>query len=44
MDEYYTVRGIDVATGLLKRSTLEKLDLKEVADVLENKYNIKLPI
>jgi aldehyde:ferredoxin oxidoreductase len=43
MDEYYTLRGIDVATGLPKRSTLEKLDLKDVADTLENGYKIKLP-
>jgi aldehyde:ferredoxin oxidoreductase len=42
MDEYYTLRGIDVATGIPKRSTLEKLDLKEVADMLENEYKIKL--
>ena len=43
LDEYYTLRGIDVTTGTPKRSTLEKLDLKDVADVLENEYNILLP-
>ena len=43
MDEYYTLRGIDVATGISKKSTLEKLGLKDVVDDLENIYAIKLP-
>ena len=34
-DEFYQVRGWDVATGLQRRSQLEALDLKEVADTLE---------
>jgi len=45
LDEYYELRGIDVATGLPKRSTLEKLDLKDIADGLEKgKYAVKLPV
>ena len=34
-DKYYTLRGWDVKTGLPRRSTLEKLGLKEAADILE---------
>ncbi|MFB3883817.1 MAG: aldehyde ferredoxin oxidoreductase N-terminal domain-containing protein [Thermodesulfobacteriota bacterium] len=43
LDDYYTLRGIDVATGIPRRSTLERLDLKDVADDLEKKYSIKVP-
>ena len=42
LHEYYTLRGIDLATGIPTRSTFEKLDLKDVADDLEIKYNVKL--
>jgi aldehyde:ferredoxin oxidoreductase len=34
-DEYYGLRGWDVATGLPTRKALESVDLKEVADGLE---------
>ncbi|MEM3652939.1 MAG: aldehyde ferredoxin oxidoreductase C-terminal domain-containing protein, partial [Nitrososphaerales archaeon] len=34
LDEYYEVRGWDKKTGIPKRSTLERLDLKYVADDL----------
>ena len=43
LDEYYALRGIDVTTGIPKRSTFEKLDLKDVADDLGNKYGLKVP-
>ena len=36
-DEYYSIRGWDVATGLQKRGTLEGLGLKDVADDLEGR-------
>jgi len=34
-DEYYQLRGWDVATGLQTRRTLEKLELPEVAEALD---------
>jgi aldehyde:ferredoxin oxidoreductase len=34
-DEYYSIRGWDVDTGLPRRSTLEELGMSDVADVLE---------
>lgn len=43
IDQYYELRGIDVSTGIPKRSTFEKLDLKDVADRLESDYGITLP-
>ena len=43
IDEYYTDRGLDLATGIPKRSTLEALDLEDVADDLESKYGITVP-
>ena len=36
-DEYYQIRGWDVATGLQTRPTLEGLGLKDVADDLERR-------
>lgn len=36
-DEYYRIRGWDIATGLQKRPTLEGLGLKDVADDLERR-------
>ncbi|MEM1602268.1 MAG: aldehyde ferredoxin oxidoreductase N-terminal domain-containing protein [Candidatus Bathyarchaeia archaeon] len=36
MDEFYRLRGWDPKTGWPKRETLEKHDLKEVADKLES--------
>ena len=41
LDDYYEVRGWDVATGLQKRSTLEKLDLQSVAEDLEKAGKLK---
>ncbi len=43
VDQYYEMRGIDVETGLPRRSTLESLGLADVADRLENEYGIALP-
>lgn len=43
LDEWYEVMGMDVATGLPKRSTYEASGLTEMADRLENEYGIKLP-
>jgi aldehyde:ferredoxin oxidoreductase len=37
MDEYYEIRGWDVATGLQKKETLESLDLPEIIPELEDK-------
>jgi hypothetical protein len=34
---------MDLATGLPKRSTLEGLDLQDVADDLESKYAVTVP-
>jgi aldehyde:ferredoxin oxidoreductase len=34
LDEYYTLHGWDVETGLQKRETLEKIGLREVSDRL----------
>jgi aldehyde:ferredoxin oxidoreductase len=36
-DEYYALRGWDIATGLQTRLTLEGLGLKDVADDLERR-------
>ena len=35
LDEYYRIRGWDVATGLPKRERLERLGLGDIADALE---------
>ncbi len=35
LDEYYKLRGWDKKTGIPRRKTLEKLNLKYVADELE---------
>ncbi|MEM1542365.1 MAG: aldehyde ferredoxin oxidoreductase N-terminal domain-containing protein [Candidatus Bathyarchaeia archaeon] len=43
MDEYYTLRGWDPNTGIPRRSTLEKLGLKKIADELETKYGVIVP-
>lgn len=43
IDQYYELRGIDVDTGLPKKSTLEALDLGDVAHSLESEYGITLP-
>jgi aldehyde:ferredoxin oxidoreductase len=36
-DEYYRIRGWDIATGLQTRQPLESLGLKDVADDLEQR-------
>lgn len=43
IDQYYELRGLDKETGLPRRSTLERLDLADVADRLEREYGIALP-
>lgn len=43
IDQYYEIRGIDVATGIPRRSTLERLGLTDVANRLEGEYQITLP-
>jgi aldehyde:ferredoxin oxidoreductase len=43
MDEYYTLRGWDLETGIPRRSTLEKQGLKRIADDLESKYRVAVP-
>jgi aldehyde:ferredoxin oxidoreductase len=43
LDEYYRARGWDVATGIPRRSTLEALDIKDVADDLAGKYGVQVP-
>ena len=42
MDDYYTARGWDPVTGIPRRSTLEKLGLKKIADELETKHGVVL--
>ena len=36
-EEYYRYQGLDVTTGIPTRQTLEELDLKDVADELEER-------
>jgi aldehyde:ferredoxin oxidoreductase len=43
IDHYYTLRGMDVDTGMPKRSTLVELGLEDVADDLVNVYGVSLP-
>lgn len=43
MDEYYESRGWDIKTGIPRRSTLEKLGLKKIADEMEKEYQITVP-
>jgi aldehyde:ferredoxin oxidoreductase len=43
VDHYYTLRGMDVETGLPKKSTLIALGMEDVAEDLEGKYGIVLP-
>lgn len=43
MDEYYTLRGWDLTTGIPTRAKLEELDLEDVADGLESKYGVTVP-
>jgi len=41
-DHYYDLHGWDSVTSIPKRRTLEELGLKDAADELETKYDIKL--
>jgi aldehyde:ferredoxin oxidoreductase len=34
-DEYYSLRGWDVSTGLQTRSKMDELDLSDIADGLD---------
>ncbi len=43
MDEYYQARGWDLNTGIPRRSTLERLGLKKIADKLKDKYGVTVP-
>ena len=43
MDKYYAARGWDIRTGIPRRSTLETLGLKKIANELEEKYEIAVP-
>lgn len=43
IDQYYELRGMDPATGLPRKATLERLGLSDVAKRLEGEYGIKLP-
>lgn len=43
MDEFYIARGWDTVTGIPRRSTLEKLGLKKIADELETEYGVAVP-
>jgi aldehyde:ferredoxin oxidoreductase len=40
-DEFYDLRGWDVKTGLQKRTTLEALDLADVAETMETEGFLK---
>jgi len=42
LTRYYTERGWDPNTAIPRRSTLERLGLKDVADDLESKYGVTL--
>ncbi|MFC2005883.1 aldehyde ferredoxin oxidoreductase N-terminal domain-containing protein [Chloroflexota bacterium] len=44
MDEYYEARGWDIETGIPRKSTLEKLGLKKIADEMEGKYGVTVPL
>lgn len=41
-DHYYDLHGWDPGTSIPRRSTLEELGLKDAADELETKYDVKL--
>ena len=43
LDQWYEVMGMDVATGLPRRSTFEEYGLTDIADRLEGEYGIALP-
>jgi aldehyde:ferredoxin oxidoreductase len=43
LDKYYELRGVDLATGLPRKSEYARLDLTDVANRLESEYGIALP-
>jgi aldehyde:ferredoxin oxidoreductase len=43
MDEYYTLMGWDLETGIPRRSTLEKQGLEKIAAELETKHGVTVP-
>ncbi len=43
LDDYYTMRGWDVSTGIPTRSRLQELGLQDVADELKRKYGVAVP-
>jgi aldehyde:ferredoxin oxidoreductase len=43
LDDYYSLRGWDVETGIPTRETLEGLGLKDVADELEQREHLRIP-
>jgi aldehyde:ferredoxin oxidoreductase len=43
LDEYYPMRGLDLATGLPTKTEYVRLGLLDVADRLEGEYGIALP-
>lgn len=43
LDNWYEVMGMDVATGLPRRSTFEQYGLTDIADRLEGEYGVVLP-
>jgi aldehyde:ferredoxin oxidoreductase len=42
IDNMYTQRGLDLETGIPTRETFERLGLQDIADDLEQKYNVRL--
>jgi hypothetical protein len=43
MDEYNMVKGWDLETGIVRRSTLDKQYLKKIAEQLEDNYGVTVP-
>jgi len=43
LDEYYPMRGLDLKTGLPKKSEYSRLGLSDIANSLEKDYGIALP-
>lgn len=43
LDSWYETMGMDVATGLPRRSTYEQYGISDIADRLEQEYGVALP-
>ena len=43
LDEYYGMRGVDPATGQVRKSEYSRLGLDDVAQELETAYGVVLP-